>query len=307
MTEKRYYWFKMPSDFFDRDDVKWVLSKRDGSDYIIIYLNLCLKSLCNGGLLFSKVGEMVIPYDSDSIFRELGGRYKESTILAAISCLTQAGLIHLCTESNCLAISNIESFIGSETEVARRVRKCREKKALQCNSDVTKIEENIVTPMLQCNNDVTKCNAKNVTQTLQEPLHENLERKSNQKERIKENKINLKINYLKENESECNADVTDSIAFVFPSQKGDVEIYQSYIDEMQKTFPAIDVPAEIRKAKNWCFANPKNKKTNVSRFLYNWFTKAQDKAPRVGNTQTARVYKNPDNNRYHDVGEEVDL
>ena len=160
--------------------------------------------------------------------------------------------------------------------------------------------------MLQCNNDVTKCNAKNVTQTLHSVLHENQERKSNQKERIKENKINLKINYLKENSGECNADVTDSVAFVFPSQKGDVEIYQSYVDEMQKTFPAIDVPGEIRKAKNWCFANPKNTKTNVSRFLYNWFTKAQDKAPRVGNTQTARVYKNPDN-RFNDVGEEVDL
>ena len=85
-----------------------------------------------------------------------------------------------------------------------------------------------------------------------------------------------------------------------------MDIYQSYVDEMQKTFPAIDVPAEIRKAKNWCFANPKNTKTNVSRFLYNWFTKAQDKAPRVSNAQTARVYKNPDS-RYHDVGEEIDL
>ena len=231
---------------------------------------------------------MIIPYDSDLIFRELGGRYKESTILAAIACLKQAGLIYDCTESNCLAITNIEEAIGGETDSARRVRKYRENKALQCN------------------NDVTKCNAKNVTQTLHSVLHENQERKSNQKERIKENKINLKINYLKENSGECNADVTDSVAFVFPSQKGDVEIYQSYVDEMQKTFPAIDVPGEIRKAKNWCFANPKNTKTNVSRFLYNWFTKAQDKAPRVGNTQTARVYKNPDN-RFNDVGEEVDL
>ena len=296
MTEKRYYWFKMSSDFFERDDVKWVLSKRDGSDYIIIYLNLCLKSLCNGGLLFSKVGEMIIPYDSDSIFRELGGRYKESTILAAISCLTQAGLIHLCTESNCLAISNIESFIGSETEVARRVRKCREKKTLQCNNDVTKIEENTVTPMLQCNNDVTKCNAKNVTQTLQEPLHENLERKSNQKERYKENTNNkLKLIVVKESENSCNADCnanSDEIVCSFPSLKGDVDIFQSYVDEMSKTFPALDILCEIRKAKNWCIANPANKKTNISRFLFNWFSKAQDKAPRKKSSQSYQQQNN---------------
>lgn len=288
----------MSSDFFDRDDVKWVLSKRDGSDYIIIYLNLCLKSLCNGGLLFSKVGEMIIPYDSDSIFRELGGRYKESTILAAISCLTQAGLIHLCTESNCLAISNIESFIGSETESAKRMRKMRSNKASLCYNDVTKCD--VTLPSQGVTSNVT------LSVTSDEHQEKRKEKEDKRKE-IKENKINLKINYLKENSSESNADVTDSVAFVFPSQKGDVEIYQSYVDEMQKTFPAIDVPAEIRKAKNWCFANPKNTKTNVSRFLYNWFTKAQDKAPRVSNAQTARVYKNPDNNRFHDVGEEVDL
>ena len=298
MSDKRYYWFKMSSDFFDRDDVKWVLSKRDGSDYIIIYLNLCLKSLCNGGLLFSKVGEMIIPYDSDSIFRELGGRYKESTILAAISCLTQAGLIHLCTESNCLAISNIESFIGSETESAKRMRKMRSNKASLCYNDVTKCD--VTLPSQGVTSNVT------LSVTSDEHQEKRKEKEDKRKE-IKENKINLKINYLKENSSECNADVTDSAAFVFPSQQGDVEIYQIYVDEMQKTFPAIDVLAEIRKAKNWCFANPKNTKTNIGRFLYNWFTKAQDKAPRVGNAQTVRVYKNPDSNRYHDVGEEVDL
>ena len=42
MTNKKYYWFKMSSDFFEREDVRWVLSKKDGSDYIIVYLNLCL-------------------------------------------------------------------------------------------------------------------------------------------------------------------------------------------------------------------------------------------------------------------------
>ena len=30
MTNKKYYWFKMSSDFFEREDVRWVLSKKDG-------------------------------------------------------------------------------------------------------------------------------------------------------------------------------------------------------------------------------------------------------------------------------------
>lgn len=275
MTEKRYYWFKMSSDFFERDDVKWVLSKRDGSDYIIIYLNLCLKSLCNGGLLFSKVGEMIIPYDSDSIFRELGGRYKESTILAAIACLKQAGLIYTCTTENCLAIANIEQYIGSESDSARRMRKMRNNQASLCYKDVT-------LDVTKC--DVTKRNnsvTESVTSSVTLSEQENQERKSNQKERIKENKNKLKLVYLKESKSECDADVTDSVVFVLPSLKGNVEIYQSYIDDMQDTFRAVDVVSEIRKAKKWLEENPMNAKSNIRRYLYNWLSRAQDKASRV--------------------------
>lgn len=287
MAEKKKYWLKISDEFLNAEEIEWVASKKDGAKYLHIYLMLCLKSLKNNGLLITKVNKTIIPYDSDSIFRLLRGLYSESVILAAISCLMEVGLIYNCSENNCLAIANIEQFIISESSSAERMRRLRERRASQCDNEVTQ-------------SDVTLLE-QNVTSL----SHEFQEKESNQRKRIKENKIQLKLNYLKENESECDADVTDSVVFVFPSQKGDVEIYQSYVDEMQKTFPAIDVPGEIRKAKNWCFANPKNTKTNVSRFLYNWFTKAQDKAPRVSNTQ-ARVYKNPDN-RFNDVGEEVDL
>ena len=289
MAEQRKYWLKISDEFLDLPEIEWITSKKDGSKYLHIYLKLCAKSSKNNGLLITKVNQTIIPFDSDYIYRLMHGLYSESVILAAIACLMEVGLIYNCTENNCLAIANIEQFIISESSSAERMRRLRERRASQCDKEVTQ-------------SDVTMLE-QNVTSL----SHEFQEKESNQRKRIKENKINLKINYLKENSGECDADVTDSVAFVFPSQKGDVDIYQSYVDEMQKTFPAIDVPGEIRKAKNWCFANPKNTKTNVSRFLYNWFTKAQDKAPRVGNTQTARVYKNPDSNRYHDVGEEVDL
>lgn len=50
--------------------------------------------------------------------------------------------------------------------------------------------------------------------------------------------------------------------------------------------PAIDVRLEIAKAKAWLLANPKNRKSNIERFLNTWLTKAQDKAPRAnGNGQ----------------------
>lgn len=46
-------------------------------------------------------------------------------------------------------------------------------------------------------------------------------------------------------------------------------------------FPAVDVPAEIRRAEAWLFANPANAKSNGARFLTGWLTRAQGRAPRV--------------------------
>ena len=47
-----------------------------------------------------------------------------------------------------------------------------------------------------------------------------------------------------------------------------------------KAFPAVDVKIELAKAEAWLIANPKNRKSNYARFILNWLTKAQDKAPR---------------------------
>lgn len=52
--------------------------------------------------------------------------------------------------------------------------------------------------------------------------------------------------------------------------------------QWQEAYPALDVPAEIAKAATWLRANPKNRKSNYERFLVNWFSRAQDKAPPKG-------------------------
>lgn len=47
-------------------------------------------------------------------------------------------------------------------------------------------------------------------------------------------------------------------------------------------FPAVNIQQEIYKAQVWANANPKNTKKNWHRFLVNWLTKAQEKAPAKG-------------------------
>lgn len=49
-----------------------------------------------------------------------------------------------------------------------------------------------------------------------------------------------------------------------------------------KAYPAIDISLELSKAGAWLEANPKNRKSNYQKFLVNWFSRAQDKAPAQG-------------------------
>lgn len=52
--------------------------------------------------------------------------------------------------------------------------------------------------------------------------------------------------------------------------------YEYWYDQ----FPAVDVDAEVKKMEAWLYANPKNRKSKYVRFITNWLSKAQDKAPR---------------------------
>ena len=51
--------------------------------------------------------------------------------------------------------------------------------------------------------------------------------------------------------------------------------------DWKEAFPAIDIENHILRAVAWLKANPKNKKKDYERFLVNWFSRAQDKAPRT--------------------------
>lgn len=60
-------------------------------------------------------------------------------------------------------------------------------------------------------------------------------------------------------------------------------------------YPAIDVRTEIAKAKAWLLANPKNRKSNIEKFLTNWLSRSQDNAPRVPHENSQSAFGKPDN------------
>ena len=49
----------------------------------------------------------------------------------------------------------------------------------------------------------------------------------------------------------------------------------------KQAYPALSLDAELSKAAAWILANPRNKKSNYARFLTNWLSRSQDKAPRA--------------------------
>lgn len=50
----------------------------------------------------------------------------------------------------------------------------------------------------------------------------------------------------------------------------------------KEAYPAVEIEREIKGASAWLIANPKNRKSNYEKFLTNWFSKRQDKAPATG-------------------------
>lgn len=61
-------------------------------------------------------------------------------------------------------------------------------------------------------------------------------------------------------------------------------VYQPDVDKWAGLYPAVDVPAELRKMVGWCDANPKKRKTKggVQRFINGWLAKEQDKGGAAG-------------------------
>ena len=60
--KNRYYWIKLKKDFFDEKDgpIDFIMSQENGSQYIVLYLMMCLNTANTDGLLCNRVGEVIV-------------------------------------------------------------------------------------------------------------------------------------------------------------------------------------------------------------------------------------------------------
>ncbi len=131
MEKKRYYWLKLKDDFFHTKAIKKL--RRQGNGYLLtlIYLKMQLRSLRSGGLLYFDgyetdfAAELALDLDED-----------EDAVRETIRFLEAQHLLEP-QEQNAFLLTVVPDVTGTESESAERVRRHRERKALQCNEDVT--------------------------------------------------------------------------------------------------------------------------------------------------------------------------
>lgn len=125
---KRFYWLKLPEDFFRAKDIKKLRQIAGGDTYTIIYLKMLLRSLENDGKLFFDGVEEDFPSELALDIDEL-----PENVTVTVQFLLARGIL-LKNNDMEFELTTAAEMTGSESESAKRVREYRQRQSLQCNA-----------------------------------------------------------------------------------------------------------------------------------------------------------------------------
>lgn len=140
MDEKKYYWIKLRTDFFNQETMDFLLSQKNGCEYVVLYQMLCLKTANTDGKLINQIGEMIVPYNIEKIVRDTK-YFDYDTVVVALELYKQIGLIYTEDDGN-LKIIGLDQMVGSETKWAEKKRIYREKQKMLGHSKDIVREDN---------------------------------------------------------------------------------------------------------------------------------------------------------------------
>ena len=145
-TDKKYYWIKIKDSFMTSDKVDFLMSQKDGANYIVLYQMLCLMCLNTNGALSRKIGEIIIPYDNEKIVRDCK-YFTKDTVIVALELFKKLGMIYE-EQDGTLIISEFDNMVGSSKQddhtkklAAERQAKFRQKSKQKAIESVTVTEE----------------------------------------------------------------------------------------------------------------------------------------------------------------------
>ncbi len=131
MAEARYYWLRLQENFFKSLRIKKLRKLAGGDTFTIIYLKMQLMAIKSDGVLTYKgveptfAEELALDMDENADNVDITIRY-----------LLSCGLLETSDDREFFLPYAVENT-GKEGSSAKRVREYRERKALQCNADVT--------------------------------------------------------------------------------------------------------------------------------------------------------------------------
>ena len=117
-NKQRYYWIKLTDHFLTSDTVDFLLSQKNGANYVVLYQMLCLKSVNSNGLLARQIGEIIVPYDVEKIQRDCK-HFDIDTVRVALELYKKLGLVYE-QQDGILQITNFDRLIGSQTISAEK-------------------------------------------------------------------------------------------------------------------------------------------------------------------------------------------
>ena len=131
---KRFYWLKLPNDYFKRLDQRKMLRQPNGETMQRIYLKLLLLAVDKDGFIrFQNV--------FDDLTEEIAEEIFEDVELVKLT-------VEYCKKNGLLEMNELDSFLpqviemtGSETDSARRMRTYRERQSSQCDTESLQSDE----------------------------------------------------------------------------------------------------------------------------------------------------------------------
>ena len=145
MADKKYYWLKLPADFFSKPSLMLLTSK--GADHINVYMRLLTMAInTDCRLMYTED----TPYTVEMLSMMLG--YQKDTMQEIIDNLIQFKLLEV-LEDGSYYLVELPEMIGSESTSAERQRKSRQERDKSVTGDNGERDSGVTS----CDKAVTSC------------------------------------------------------------------------------------------------------------------------------------------------------
>ena len=276
---KRYYWLKLPEGFFRQKQIKKLRKIAGGDTYTIIYLKMLLLAMKEDGKIYFEGVE-------DDFYEELALELDEDSenVKVTVLFLLRQGLMELIDESAYL-LTECDKMVGSESASAERVRRHRDKKALQCNTDVTEVKR---LSNVEIEKEIEKDKEKDIKSFCPEPgSSEPYPKVETEPDTVSGPKVEIE---------------PVQIFIELPlNNNTQFAVSEEYVKQLKELYPAVDVEQALRNMKGWLIANPSNRKTprGIKRFINGWIAREQDRGPRRAVQEQQRRPAGNSGNRFN--------